>query len=452
MRKTHVINPDLHIKLPFISHGKGIYLYDKWGKEYIDGSSGAVTANIGHAVDEVVEAMYEQAKKVSFAFRSHFNSDATEELAYRLTRWTPSSLNWCFFVNSGSEATEMAQKIAIQYWQERGHHKKNRIISRWMSYHGNTIGSLSMSGHVLRRKRFTQVLADYPIIQTPYFYRYGEGISIEEYGLKSADELELAIQRLGEENIAAFIAEPISGASGGAIVPPPTYFKRIKEICDEYNILLIVDEVMTGMGRTGKNFGIDHWGVVPDLMALGKGMSAGYTPMAATIVSDEIIDVFSKGSGELNSGHTYSANPQSAATALAVVKYLDEHNIVENSSIQGAYLRSKLEPLKEQFEIVGDVRGLGLLNGIEFIKNQATKETFPLSTGITKRIIDKAFDNGLIVYPAVGGIEGRAGDAILVAPPLIVTEKEIDKIVMKLFATIEEVQKDVLQLNSVQVD
>jgi len=443
MSQSHVIKSEMSSSLPYISHGKGIYLYDQDGKKYIDGCSGAVTANIGHGVTEVIEAMNKQANKVSFAFKTHFFSEATESLGKKLANWAPGSLNRCFFVNSGSEATEMARKVAVQYWQEQGFNKKNRVISRWMSYHGNTIESLSMSGHVLRRKSLSHLLKDYPAIQSPYYYRCDEDVSLKEYGLRCANELELAIHRLGAENIAAFIAEPIIGASGGAIVPPPGYFKRIREICDEYNILFIADEVMTGMGRTGKNFGVDHWDVVPDFMALGKGMTAGYTPMAATIMTDEIFDVIYYGSGEINSGHTYSGNPQSTATALAVVKYIEDNNLVRNSFRQGEYLREKLTELMNKYEIVGDVRGLGLLNGIEFVKSKESKEPFALSAGITKMIIEKAFSKGLIVYPASGAIEGRAGDAILVAPPLTVTKDEINQITSILLLVILEVQEEV---------
>lgn len=297
MKRSYVIKPELGKTYPYVSHGKGIYLYDQAGKRYLDGCSGAVTASIGHAVEEVAEAMYAQAKEVSFAYRSHFSSAAVEALGAKLASWAPGSLNWSFFVSSGSEATETAQKMAIQYWQERGMPTKNRIISRWMSYHGITMGALSMSGHVLRRKRFVPLLADYPAISAPYPYRRPEGMSEEAYALQCANELETALLRIGPEQVAAFIAEPVIGASGGAVVPPDGYFQRIREICDRYQILFIADEVMTGVGRTGKRFGIDHWGVVPDLITLGKGMSAGYTPMAAAMATDEIIETITKGSG-----------------------------------------------------------------------------------------------------------------------------------------------------------
>lgn len=437
MNKKFIIeNPD-H-SLPYISHGKGIYLYDTEGKEYIDGSSGAVTANIGHGVEEIIEAVNEQARKVSFVHRGHFMNEHADKLSGKLASWAPGDLNNVLFVNSGSEATEMAQKLAIHYWQEKGFGQKNRILSRWTSYHGNTLGALSMSGHPLRRQRFSNILEDYPCVSVPHYYRCADEDTQEEFALRSANELETAIFRIGSDNIAAFIAEPIIGASGGAITPPQGYYQRIREICDENNILFIVDEVMTGMGRTGRNFGIDHWEVVPDLMALGKGMGAGYTPIAATLFSDRIIDVINKGSGSISYGHTYGGNPQSSAIALAVMEYLEKHEIVKNSAKQGSYLMSQLESAISKFPIVGEVRGKGLLCGMEFVENQETKESFPASTNLMQRIIGRAFEKGLIVYAGSSG----TGDAIIIAPPLVVTDKEIDKIISILFETIEEIQNE----------
>ncbi|MDF2682841.1 MAG: aspartate aminotransferase family protein [Brevibacillus sp.] len=442
MERSYVIKPELGKNYPVISHGKGIYLYDKEGKRYIDGCSGAVTVSIGHAVDEVVEAMYAQAKEVSFAYRSHFSSDAVEQLGAKLAEWTPGSLNWTFFVSSGSEATETAQKIAIQYWQEKGKSTKNRIISRWMSYHGITMGALSMSGHVLRRKRFVPLLEDYPAITGPYPYRKPEGMSLEEYGLQCANELETAILRVGKDQVAAFIAEPIIGATAGAVVPPDGYFQRIREICDKYDVLFIADEVMTGVGRTGKAFGVDHWGVVPDMITLGKGMSAGYTPMAATIVSEEIIETITKGSGLIMAGHTYSANPQSAAVSLAVLNYVEKHQLIQKSAEQGTYLLERLQELAEELPLIGDARGLGMLCGLEFVKNKQTKEPFELSKNVSGQVIAKAFERGLLVYPAVGGIEGVAGDCVILAPPLTITKEEIDELISILKTAIESVQQE----------
>lgn len=445
MQRSYVIKPELGKAYPFVSHGKGIYLYDKEGKRYIDGCSGAVTASIGHAVEEIAEAMYAQARSVSFAYRSHFSSDAVEELGAKLAEWAPGSLNWSFFVGSGSEATETAQKIAIQYWQEKGYTNKNRIISRWMSYHGITMGALSMSGHVLRRKRFVPLLADCPTIAPPYPYRRPEGMPLEAYALACANELETAILRVGPEHVAAFIAEPVIGASGGAVVPPDGYFQRIREICDKYQVLFIADEVMTGVGRTGKRFGIDHWGVQPDLMALGKGMSAGYTPMAAAMATDEIIETIARGSGLIMAGHTYSANPQSAAVSLAVLRYVEQHRLVDRAAKQGAYLLSRLRELADELPLIGEARGLGMLCGLEFVKDKKTREPFPLAQGVSARIIKRAFEKGLLIYPATGGLEGVAGDAVIIAPPLTITTEEIDELIALLKEAVSSVQQELRQ-------
>lgn len=442
MVRSYVIKPDMGKSYPFVSQGKGIYLYDQDGKEYIDGCGGAVTASIGHGVQEIADAMLEQAQQVSFAYRSHFSSNAVEELGAKLAEWAPGNLNWTFFVSSGSEATETAQKMAIQYWQEKGCERKNRIISRWMSYHGITMGALSMSGHVTRRKRFTPLLADYPAISAPYVYRMPEGMSIEEYAQKCADELEVAIRRIGAENVAAFIAEPVIGASGGALVAPAGYFERIRAICDKNQVLFISDEVMTGMGRTGKPFGINHWNVVPDLMALGKGMSAGYTPMAAAMATDKMIETITKGSGLIMAGHTYSANPQSAATSLAVVRYMEKHNLVAKAAEQGDYLLGHLKQLVSDYQMVGDARGLGMLTGLEFVKNKETKESFAASISVGSRVISRSFAKGLIIYPAMSGVDGLVGDSIIVAPPLTITCEEINRLIGILRSSIEEVQAE----------
>ncbi|KQU13136.1 hypothetical protein ASG65_12370 [Bacillus sp. Leaf13] len=440
MKRNHLIKPILDHNYPTVSHGKGIYLYDTDGKQYIDGSSGAVTASIGHGVLDVVEAMTEQASKVSFAYRSHFTSEAAETLAEKLSELAPGDINWSFFVNSGSEATETAMKIAIQHWQEKGYERKNRIISRWTSYHGITMGALSMSGHVSRRKRFVPLLEDFPSISAPYCYR----CPYESSGckLQCANELETSIQRLGSENIAAFIAEPIIGASAGAVTPRDGYYQRIKEICERYDILFIADEVMTGLGRTGKMFAMEHWGVTPDIIALGKGMSAGYTPIAATLVSDRVMEPILEGSNSIMAGHTYSANPLSAAISLEVLTYIERMDLVQAAKEKGHYLLVKLHGLAKRFEIIGDVRGKGLLLGLEFVSNRSSKTPFDLQDGITSRIVNKAFEKGLLIYPASGAIEGIAGDAVIISPPLVITNEEIDSLVKILEVSIEELQHE----------
>ena len=448
MNKSHLIKPVLEQDYPTVNYGDGIYLFDTTGKKYIDGSSGAVTASIGHGVTEIIEVITEQAKKVSFVYRSQFTSEPSEELATKLSQLAQGDLNYSFFVNSGSEATETAMKIAIQYWQERGIKGKNKILSRWMSYHGITIGALSMSGHSSRRARFVSILEDYPSVSPPYCYRCPYDSSFPSCSLKCATELELAIKRIGSENIAAFIAEPIVGAAAGAIVPPEGYYEKIREICDKNEILFIADEVMSGMGRTGRMFAMEYWDTKPDIVTIGKGMSAGYTPIAAAIVSDQIIETISKGSKLIMSGHTYSANPQSTAIALAVIQYIEKNNLVKNAEKNGRYLLNKLRNLRKLYPIIGDVRGMGLLIGVEFVSDFLKKLPFSREVALTSMVIEKAQKNGLLLYPSATGIEGVGGDAILIAPPLTITTEQIDELVKIFERTINQLQHD-LQLKGI---
>ncbi|MDQ0887784.1 adenosylmethionine-8-amino-7-oxononanoate aminotransferase [Paenibacillus sp. V4I9] len=438
MKREHLIKPVLDHHYPTIQYGKGVFLYDDQGKAYIDASSGAVTAGIGHGVQEIIDAMLEQAGKVSFVYRSQFTSEPAEKLAKKLSDLAPGNDYWAFFVNSGSEATETAMKIAIQHWQEKGRQGKNKVISRRMSYHGITMGALSMSGHVLRRRRFIPLLEDFPVVVPPYCYHCPLNKTYPDCKLACADDLETAIKRIGAEHIAAFIAEPIIGAAGGAIVPPEGYYKKIKEICERNEILFIADEVMTGIARTGAMFGMEHYGVEPDLMALGKGMSAGYTPMAATLVKDHVMEPILQGSKSIMSGHTYSANPQSAAVSLAVLAYIEKHQLVRAAEIKGSYLLGQMRQMADGIEIIGDVRGQGLLLAMEFVSDRTDKKSFPSGLGVTSRIVEKAFQKGLLVYPAAGAMDG-VGDVIIVAPPFVITEEDIDQLVLILDASIREV-------------
>lgn len=441
MKRSHLIKPILNQEYPVAIYGRGIYLYDKEGKKYLDGSSGAVTASIGHGIPEVIHAMQEQAEKVSFVYRSQFTNEPAEALAKKLSEISPGDLNWSFFVNSGSEATETAMKIAIQYWQEKGKHRKNKIISRWMSYHGITLAALSMSGYIERRQRFTQILEEYPSVSPPYLYRNDQYEDELTFNQRSAQELEEQIQRIGKDEVAAFIAEPIVGAAGGALTPPDGYYQAIKEVCDRNDVLFIADEVMTGIGRTGKMFAMEHWpSVVPDLITTGKGMTGGYTPLAAVLISDRIMAPILNGSKMIMSGHTFSANPQSAAISLAVLQYIEKHKLVEKAKENGFYLMDKVKALANTSLIIGDVRGKGLFLGIEFVMNKATKETFPKKIQLTNRIVQAAFDNGLLVYPSASGENGTTGDAIIIAPPLIINKAEIDELVTRLRNAIEKTE------------
>ncbi|WP_129690737.1 aspartate aminotransferase family protein [Gottfriedia acidiceleris] len=431
MERDYLIKPLLGQHYPMISHGKGVYLFDKDGNRYIDGSSGAITVGIGHGVEEIIDVMTEQAKQVSFVYRSQFTSEPAEKLAKKLSDITQGDLNWTFFVNSGTEATETAMKLAIQHYQEKGIKGKNKILSRWMSYHGITIGALSMSGHPLRRQRFVPILEDYPSVSPPYCYRCPFNLEHPSCDLACASELETAIDRIGPEHIAAFIAEPIIGAAGGAIVPSKGYYQRIKAICEKYDILLIADEVMTGLGRTGKMFAMEHWGVQPDIVTLGKGLTSGYTPMAATIASDRVIEPIMQGSKLVMSGHTFSANPLSAAVSLAVIEYVEKHNLVQAAEEKGNYLMNRLQGLKEKFPFVGDVRGKGLLIGIEFIHDIK-------SSSFIQRVMSK----GLLLYPSVAGKNGKEDAAFMIAPPLTITYEELDELLQILDESLKELEME----------
>jgi len=420
---------------PTIDYGKGVFLYDTKGKKYLDAASGAVTANIGHGVPDIMDAMVDQAKRVSFVYRSQFTSEAAEKLAKKIAEHCMGDLNWSFFVNSGSEATETAMKISIQHWQEKGITTKNKILSRWVSYHGITLGALSMSGHTMRRARFVPLLEDFPVIHPPYCYRCPYQLEPTSCNFACAKELENVIKKIGSDQIAAFIAEPVIGAAGGAISPPDGYYKVIKEICEKNDILFIADEVMTGFGRTGKMLASEHWGIEPDIVALGKGMGAGYAPIAAALVSDKVMEPIITGSKSVMSGHTLSANPQSCAVSLAVLEYLERNKIVEQVELKAFYLFHWLEDLKKEFSFVGDIRGKGLLIGIEFVQSFETKEPFPRDLYVTQKMISIAADNGLLLYPSAAGLDGVNGDAIIIAPPLTILKDELDELVRLLYKT-----------------
>ena len=428
MVHSRLIKPLLDETYPVISHGKGIYVYDTDGKKYLDGSSGAVTASIGHGVTEIIEAMNNQAEQISFVYRSQFTSLPAEQLAQKLSTLVEGADYWSFLVNSGSEATETALKIAIQYWQEKGMTTKQKILSRWMSYHGITLGALSISGYHARRARFVPLLESDPAISPPYCYRCPYQDTFPNCQLKCATELEKVILRIGEEHIAAFMVEPIVGAAGAAMTPPAGYYEKIREICDKYNILLISDEVMTGIGRTGKMLALEHWNTTADIITLGKGLSAGYTPIAATLVTDRILEPIQNGSRVIMSGHTFSGNPQSAAVALAVLNFIEKHNIIKLVEKTGDYLKGQLKALQLKYHWIGDIRGKGLLVGMEFVQNDL-KLPFSADFGMTALVIEKAKQQGLLVYPAAAGEDGILGDGIIIAPPLTITNTQVDELV-----------------------
>ncbi|MFN2745700.1 MULTISPECIES: aspartate aminotransferase family protein [Bacillus] len=440
---SFLIKPDLHQSYPVVQYAKGSYIYDQTGKRFLDGCSGAVTCSLGHGVSEVIAPLKEQLDAVSFVYRSQFTSRPAEQLAELLAEVLPEDLNWSFFVNSGSEAVETAMKIAVQYWQEKGQNDKTMFLSRWNSYHGITNGALSLSGFYERRYRFTQMLHNYPAASAPNCYRCPYQLSAPECETACVKEVELAIKRIGKSFIAGFVAEPVIGAAGGAIAAPRGYYKRIKDLCEENGILFIADEVMCGMGRTGKMLAIEHWGVTPDIAVLGKGMSAGYSPIAAAVITDGIMKTIKNGSGVIMSGHTYSANPFSAAAALSVLRYIIKHDLPRQAATKGKRLKNRLRDVMKQSNIIGDIRGKGLLLGVEFVSDKKSKKPFPSSLSVSARIISEAKRRGLLIYPAEAGIAGGGGDAVIIAPPLTITDHEMDELVFCLQEAVHAVEKQV---------
>lgn len=437
--QDHVFYRNARKYYPQISHGQGIYLYDAEGKRYIDGSGGAAVVNIGHGVREITEAMVEQANKVSFTHGTQFTSEAAIAFAERLTSLAPQGLTKVYFLSGGSEAVETAIKLARQYHVDGGKPEKYKVISRWTSYHGNTLGALALSGHTKRRRYYLPLMQHTPHIAPAYCYRCPFGLHPESCSLECAEDLERTILYEGPDSISAFIAEPIVGAAAGVLVPRDGYFQRIREICNQHDILLIVDEVMTGIGRTGKNFGIDHWEVTPDFIVAAKGLASGYSPIFCVIAKEEIHRTLKERSGAFVHGHTYSQNPLSCAVGLAVLSYLEDNQLIARCAEMGRYFLDRLQMLRER-RIVGDVRGRGLFAGVEYVKDKKTKESFDPGLKVNGLIGDTAFDKGLITYPGGGGVDGVRGDHTLLAPPFIITRDEIDEVVGILDESIAEVE------------
>lgn len=430
--KNNVFYRNQNWHYPKISEGKGIYLYGEDGKKYIDACSGSAVANLGHGNEEIAEAAVEQMKRIAFTHLSRFTVDTIEDCAEKISKWTPGDLDHVYFVSGGSEATETAIKMARQYFVERdGHHtSKWKVISKWNSFHGNTLGSLSMTGITGRRSIYDPLLINFPKI--PQFYHYRnvwDAKTLKETSIKAAQALEDEILRQGPDNVAAFITEPVVGAACPGVHPDKIYFDMVREICDKYDILLILDEVMAGFGRTGEKFGCNHFDVVPDIMTIAKGMSCGYTPIGACVTNDKIFNtIMVDGSGEFVHGHTYAGNPLSTGIAAKVMEMMERDHIVENSKKQGEYLISQLKRLIH-YPIVGDIRGKGLMIGIEFVKDQKTKEPFDKKVNLKGILTSKCLDAGIVVYPGGGTVDGVRGDHILIAPPLIIIKEQADELV-----------------------
>jgi len=435
-----------HKDYPTADYGEGIYLYDTDGKQYLDTIGGTHVSSIGYGVEEIADAMARQARKVNFVHKAQFTSEPQEALATAIAEMAPEGMNRVTFATGGSTANEMAIQMAQYYQMEKGRAGRRKIIARWHSYHGRTIATLSLSGNMFVRRNQPLSQLDFPHIQAPHCYQCPFNLSYPSCNLKCADELATCIEQEGPDSVAAFIAEPIIGGVGSAIVPPVGYYERIREICDYYDILFIAEEVITSFGRTGKNFGINHWNVTPDIITSAKALSSGYAPIAALIVHDHICETFFAGKrAGIPVFTTYSGHPISCAAALAVQHYIAEHDLIHQCEQRGNYLKKSLQQLAEREPLIGDVRGKGLMLGVEFVADRETHKPFPMDKKFVRNLVATALKKGLILRGQHGSGTEVNGDHILISPAFIISEAQCDELVCLLEESIQEVKKN-LQL------
>ena len=406
-------------QFPTAVRGEGAWIVAADGKRYLDASGQAAVVSVGHGVREIAEAMAEQAGQIAFAHTTQFHSAPAQRLAERLLAMAPRNFRdggRVYFTSGGSEATETAIKLVRQFFLESGHPEKFRVLSRRQSYHGSTLGAMSVSGNVGRRAPYQPLLAEWGHIAPCFCYHCPFGKTFPGCALACADELRDALTTADAASAAAFIFEPVVGATLGAAAPPEGYVPRIAEICREQGILLIADEIMTGMGRTGRVFAVEHWGVEPDLILVGKGVASGYAPLGAVLVSARVAQAFANGTGTFQHGFTYQSHPVSTAAGNAVLDYIENHKLFERVPVAAEELRAALAPLS-QHRNVGQIRGLGLLLGVEFVKDQGTGEPFPKEANIAEKIRAAALERNVLTYPSQGCVDGVRGDHILLAPP-----------------------------------
>ncbi|POF30639.1 aspartate aminotransferase family protein [Roseibium marinum] len=435
---THLLHRSIQSDLPVAARGEGVFIYDRDGKVYLDASGGAAVSSLGHGHPDVLKALHAQLDTIAYAHTGFFTTEVAEKLADRLIEDAPEGLDKVYLVSGGSEAMEAALKMARQYFVETGQPGRRHVIARRQSYHGNTLGALAAGGNALRRTQFSPLLIETHHIAPCYAYRHQhEGESLENYGARAAGELEDKILELGEDQVMAFVAEPVVGATSGAVPPAPGYFRKIREICDRYGVLLILDEVMCGMGRTGTLHACEQEGISPDLLVIAKGLGGGYQPIGAVLLSGRIFEAFEQGSGFFQHGHTYMGHPMAAAAGLAVQDIIRRDNLLANVMAMGAHLTDCLAQRFGQDPRVGDIRGRGLFQAIELVENKETKAPFDPAFKIHARIKREAMQRGLMVYPMGGTIDGREGDHVLIAPPFIATKTDIETIVDRLGAAVD---------------
>ncbi|TCZ76308.1 aminotransferase class III-fold pyridoxal phosphate-dependent enzyme [Paenibacillus albiflavus] len=429
-----IFHRDFSKKYPVIDYGKGVYLFDTDSKKYLDASSGAVAANLGHGIEAIADAMAEQAKKAAFVHTLRFETQVQYELAREISDMAPDPLRYVYFTSGGSEANESALKLARQYHRDRGNKEKYLNIGRWQSYHGNTMGSLSVGGDVKRRQPYTPSLIKTDHVYSPYCHRCPYHQNEEHCGrseqLHCVGELERLIIETGPEFISSFICEPIVGSQQGAVVPPEDYLKQVRALCDRYDILMIVDEVMTGFGRTGTHFAIEQFGAIPDILTFGKGVSGGYAPLAGMIVSEHVVESLKRnGQGKFIHGFTFSGHPVSVAAGLAAVRYYKDQRVLDNCRKQGEYLVQALQVLQARHRSIGQIRGRGLLVGFELMKDRDQDVFYPPEYGASELLNQQAMKLGAIFYPGAGTIDGKQGDHLLIGPPLTITSDEMNEVI-----------------------
>ncbi len=435
---THVFPRSMKSAAPTAVKSEGCYFIDSTGKRYFDGSGGAAVSCLGHSDPDVIAAVQAQVADLAYAHNGFFTSEPAEQLADLLVKHAPGNINHVYFVSGGSEATETALKLARQYHVERGEPQRRHVIARKQSYHGNTLGALAMGGNQWRRQQYEPLLIDVSHISACYEYaEKADGETRSNYGQRVAQELEDEILRLGPDTVMAFIAEPVVGATLGAVPAVEGYFSRIREICDTYGVLLILDEVMCGMGRTGHLFACEADSVEPDILCIAKGLGAGYQPIGAMLCSRKIYQTIEQGSGSFQHGHTYNGHPVACAAGLAVVRALLDRGLIPRVREMGEKLADALRLEFGQHPNIGDIRGRGLFQGLELVEDRQTKQPFDPSKNLAVRIKSAAMEQGLVCYPMSGTRGGQHGDHVLLAPPFILNEDQIDEMTQKLSRAIE---------------
>ncbi|OAD17228.1 aspartate aminotransferase family protein [Achromobacter insolitus] len=438
MSHTHVMHRSLRQTPPVAVRGQGVWVYDNAGRSYLDGSGGAAVSCLGHNHPDIQAAMHAQIDALAYAHTSFFTTEVAERLAERLVADAPQGISHAYFVSGGSEAVEAALKMARQYFVEIGQPERRHIVARRQSYHGNTLGALAVGGNAWRRAQFAPLLIEVEHVSPCYAYRdQREGESPEQYGERLARELEQTFERLGAGTVMAFVAEPVVGATAGAVTAVPGYFRRIREVCDRHGVLLIADEVMCGMGRTGTLYAVEQEDVTPDLITIAKGLGGGYQPIGAVMVQQRIVDAMQQGSGFFQHGHTYLGHAIACAASLAVQDVIRRDQLLARVRAQGEGLRQRLDSALGTHPHVGDIRGRGLFMGVELVQDRGSKQTFDPALTLHARIKREAMARGLMVYPMGGTIDGRQGDHVLLAPPFIISDDELDQLTERLSGAID---------------